>query len=89
MKSLFEKYEPVSAQIVTNKFGKSRGVGFVELKNEEDQKRALEEMKGAEVSAENGNRKIFVRIARVRRQQQQQAQETQQEQTTEKESPKE
>lgn len=71
LKSVFQKYEPVSATINKNKFGRSKGIGFVEFKNEEDQKRALEEMKGAEVSAENGTRKIFVNVARVRREQEQ------------------
>ena len=42
--------------------GKSRGFGFVEMENEEQAKRAIEELNGAEI----GGRKIIVAKARPR-----------------------
>ena len=52
--SLKEKFseigEVLSAKIITDKFsGKSRGFGFVEMANEEDAKKAIEELNGTKL----------------------------------------
>jgi len=46
LKSLFEQFgEVVSVKIVTDQYtGKSRGFGFVEMKNDEDAQKAIREL---------------------------------------------
>jgi len=50
LKELFEEYGSVSsAKVITDKFsGKSRGFGFVEMDNDEEGQRAIEELNQAE-----------------------------------------
>ena len=52
LKEAFEEYgEVTSAKIIIDKYsGKSKGFGFVEMPNEEEAKKAIEELNGAEVS---------------------------------------
>ncbi len=53
--------EVVDANIVMDKMsGRSRGFGFIEMKNEEDAKKAIETLNGTDVDG----RKIFVSEAR-------------------------
>lgn len=51
LKEFFEEYGEVSAaRIITDKFsGRSKGFGFVEMPNDEQAKKAIEELDGAEV----------------------------------------
>ncbi len=67
LKELFEEYgEVASAKIIFDKYsGKSKGFGFVEMPNEAEAKKAIEELNGAEVQG----RKIIVNesIERERR----------------------
>ena len=51
LKGFFEEYgEVTSARIITDKFsGRSRGFGFIEMPSEEEAKKAIEELNGAEV----------------------------------------
>jgi RNA recognition motif-containing protein len=58
LKQLFEEYgEVTSAKIIIDKYsGKSKGFGFVEMPNDAEAKKAIEELNGAEVSG----RKIIV-----------------------------
>ncbi len=51
LKGFFEEYgEVASARIITDKFsGRSRGFGFIEMPVEEEAKKAIEELNGAEV----------------------------------------
>jgi RNA recognition motif-containing protein len=58
LKEAFEEYgEVTSAKIIIDKYsGKSKGFGFVEMPNEAEAKKAIEELNGAEVSG----RKIIV-----------------------------
>ena len=62
LKAAFEKFgDVVSANIVMDKVsGRSRGFGFVEMKDEESAKAAMEGLNGQEVEG----RKIFVSEAR-------------------------
>lgn len=62
LREVFEEYGAVeSAKIITDKFtGRSKGFGFVEMNNDEEAKRAIEELNGAEVE----NRTIVVNEAR-------------------------
>jgi len=55
LKEVFEEYgEVTSAKIIIDKYsGKSKGFGFVEMPNEEEAKKAIEELNGAEVSGRN------------------------------------
>ncbi len=64
LREVFEEYGAVeSAKVITDKFtGRSKGFGFVEMPNEEEAKRAIEELNGAEVD----NRTIVVNEARER-----------------------
>ncbi|MDD2622745.1 MAG: RNA-binding protein [Bacteroidales bacterium] len=64
LREVFEEYGAVeSAKIITDKFtGRSKGFGFVEMNNDEEAKRAIEELNGAEVE----NRTIVVNEARER-----------------------
>lgn len=53
----------VSAIIIKDReTGKGKGFGFVEIENDEDAKRAIEELDGSPVN----NRKIIVNVARPR-----------------------
>ena len=51
LKGFFEEYgEVTSARIITDKFsGRSKGFGFIEMPSEEEAKKAIEELNGAEV----------------------------------------
>ncbi len=59
---LFEEYGNVgSVKLITDKFtGKSKGFGFVEMSNDEEAKKAIEELNGKEFKG----RKIAVNQAR-------------------------
>jgi RNA recognition motif-containing protein len=58
LRELFEEFgEVASAKIIFDKYsGKSKGFGFVEMPNEAEAKKAIEELNGAEVQG----RKIIV-----------------------------
>jgi RNA recognition motif-containing protein len=58
LKEIFEEYgEVASAKVIIDKYsGKSKGFGFVEMPNEAEAKKAIEELNGAEVQG----RKIIV-----------------------------
>ena len=58
LKEIFEEYgEVASAKIIIDKYsGKSKGFGFVEMPNEAEAKKAIEELNGAEIQG----RKIIV-----------------------------
>ena len=64
LREVFEEYgEVASAKIITDKFtGRSKGFGFVEMNNDEEGKRAIEELNGAEVD----HRTIVLNEARER-----------------------
>ncbi|HCX99842.1 MAG TPA: RNA-binding protein [Bacteroidales bacterium] len=51
LKEFFEEYGEVSAaRIITDKFsGRSKGFGFIEMPDDEQAKKAIEELDGAEV----------------------------------------
>ena len=55
LKEVFEEYgEVTSAKIIIDKYsGKSKGFGFVEMPNDAEAKKAIEELNGAEVSGRN------------------------------------
>lgn len=61
--TIFADYKLVSARVVVKKFGpgegRSKGFGFVELANEEEQLRALEKVQGHEVDG----REIMLKVA--------------------------
>jgi RNA recognition motif-containing protein len=73
LKEFFEEYgEVASVKIITDKFsGRSKGFGFIEMPDEEQAKKAIEELNGAEIDGraivvnkaeekkEGGNRKTF------------------------------
>ena len=61
----FEKYGEVSsASIIMDKFsGRSRGFGFVEMANDQEAQKAIQELNGSEV----GGRTIVVNQAEERR----------------------
>jgi RNA recognition motif-containing protein len=58
LRELFEEYgEVASAKIIFDKYsGRSKGFGFVEMPNEAEAKKAIEELNGAEIQG----RKIIV-----------------------------
>lgn len=58
LKEKFEEYgEVTSAKIIFDKYsGKSKGFGFVEMPNEAEAKKAIEELNGADIQG----RKIIV-----------------------------
>ena len=64
LKQLFSQYgEVVSSKVITDKFsGKSRGFGFVEMKNEEDGRKAIDELNQKDYEGRN----ISVSIAKPR-----------------------
>ena len=55
LKEVFEEYgEVTSAKVIIDKYsGKSKGFGFVEMPNDAEAKKAIEELNGAEVSGRN------------------------------------
>ena len=55
LREAFEEYgEVTSAKIIFDKYsGKSKGFGFVEMPNDAEAKKAIEELNGAEVSGRN------------------------------------
>jgi RNA recognition motif-containing protein len=61
----FEAYGEVeSVKIITDKFtGRSRGFGFVEMANDEEAKKAIEELNGTEI----GGRAIIVNKSEERK----------------------
>ena len=64
LKTLFERYgEVVSSKVITDKFsGKSRGFGFVEMKNDDDGQRAIGELDQKDFEGRN----ITVSVAKPR-----------------------
>jgi len=62
LREIFAKIGQVAdANVVTDKMtGRSRGFGFVEMANDEDAKKAIDQLNGSEVDG----RKIFVSEAR-------------------------
>jgi RNA recognition motif-containing protein len=67
LRESFEAYGPVeSVKIITDKMtGRSKGFGFVEMPNEEEAQRAIDELNGATV----GGRTIVVNQSETRPQQ--------------------
>ncbi|HPY67717.1 MAG TPA: RNA-binding protein [Bacteroidales bacterium] len=55
LRELFEEYgEVTSAKIIFDKYsGKSKGFGFVEMPNDSEAKKAVEELNGSEVQGRN------------------------------------
>ena len=55
LRKIFEEYgEVVSAKVITDKFtGRGKGFGFVEMKNDDEAKTAIEELNNAEVGGRN------------------------------------
>jgi RNA recognition motif-containing protein len=51
LQTIFEEYGEVSSvRIITDKFsGRSKGFGFIEMPNDEDAKKAIEHLNGAEL----------------------------------------
>lgn len=64
LKTLFSNYgEVVSSKVITDKFsGKSRGFGFVEMKNDDDGQKAIDELNQKEFEGRN----ISVSVAKPR-----------------------
>jgi RNA recognition motif-containing protein len=58
LQKAFEEFgEVTAARIITDKYsGRSKGFGFVEMANDDEAKRAIEELNGREI----GGRKIIV-----------------------------
>jgi RNA recognition motif-containing protein len=52
LREIFEAYGAVdSAKVISDKFtGRSKGFGFVEMPNDDEAKKAIEELDGSEVS---------------------------------------
>ena len=65
LKEVFEEYgEVTSVKIITDKYsGRSKGFGFIEMTNEDEAKKAIEELNGKEFDG----RQVVVNIARPRR----------------------
>lgn len=65
LEGVFEEYGTVSsAKIIMDKFsGRSKGFGFVTMENEEEAKKAIEELNGATFE----NREIVVNEARPKK----------------------
>ncbi len=64
LKNLFQQYgEVVSSKVITDKFsGRSRGFGFVEMKEESDGQRAIDELNEKDYEGRN----ISVSVAKPR-----------------------
>jgi RNA recognition motif-containing protein len=64
LKNLFQQYgEVVSSKVITDKFsGRSRGFGFVEMKNDSDGQRAIDELNEKDYEGRN----ISVSVAKPR-----------------------
>lgn len=64
LKDMFSKFgEVMEAEVISDRTsGRSKGFGFVTFQNEEDAKKAIEEMNGKEVEG----RKIVVNVAKPR-----------------------
>lgn len=64
LKDMFSKFgEILEAEVISDRTsGRSKGFGFVTFQNEEDAKKAIEEMNGKEIEG----RKIVVNVARPR-----------------------
>ncbi len=64
LKTLFSTYgEVVSSKVITDKFsGKSRGFGFVEMKNDDDGQKAIDDLNQKEFEGRN----ISVSVAKPR-----------------------
>jgi len=64
LKTLFEEYGAVkSAKVIIDRYsGRSRGFGFVEMDNEEEAKKAIEELNQAEYDG----KQILVSVAKPR-----------------------
>jgi len=63
LQKIFEGFDVKSARVVTTRSGKSRGYGFVSFGTEEEQIKAMKAVDNKEITAENGNRQISVKIA--------------------------
>ena len=65
LKEFFEEYgEVTSVKIITDKFsGRSKGFGFIEMPNDEEAKKAIQELNGAEI----GGRAIVVNEAQEKK----------------------
>ena len=65
LRQLFEEYgEVASVKIITDKYsGRSKGFAFIEMNDEEQAKKAIEELNQKEVDG----RQIIVNVARPRR----------------------
>ena len=65
LKEAFQSYGEVSsAKIITDKFtGRSRGFGFVEMPNDDDAKKAIEQLNGSDMDG----RTIVVNVAEERK----------------------
>lgn len=59
LSDIFKEFSPVSAHVVVKRNGRSKGFGFVEFKNSEDQQKALNAMDKKEVQG----RPLVVRVA--------------------------
>ena len=59
LKDVFKEYNVVSAHVVQNKSGRSKGFGFVEFANEADQQKALKGCENKEVEG----RELIVKVA--------------------------
>lgn len=55
LKQIFEEYGAVnSVRIITDKFsGRSKGFGFVEMATEDDAKKAIDSLNGADIGGRN------------------------------------
>jgi RNA recognition motif-containing protein len=65
LRQIFEEYgEVASVKIITDKYsGRSKGFGFIEMNDEKQAKKAIEELNQKEVDG----RQIIVNVARPRR----------------------
>jgi RNA recognition motif-containing protein len=65
LRQVFEEYgEVASVKIITDKYsGRSKGFGFIEMNDEEQAKKAIEELNQKEIDG----RQIIVNVARPRR----------------------
>jgi len=60
LKDYFKEYNPKAAHVVVTRNGRSRGYGFVEFNNENEQKAAIDGKNGQEFSKEDAKRPITV-----------------------------